>query len=109
MLEAYREVEDGLVGFLRSREQAEFLATSVMAMRTGWFRFVHVKSLESQELRLLLTHRKALQRKTLDIENEIRGSLKTFGCKVGKVSRGGSRRGCVNSSPSIPQAPLQCE
>jgi hypothetical protein len=37
-LEAYQEVEDGLVGFLRSREQAEFLATSVMAMRTGWFR-----------------------------------------------------------------------
>jgi len=57
-------------------------------MRTGWFRFVHVKSLESQELRLLLTHRKTLQRKALDIENEIRGTLKAFGLKVGKVSRG---------------------
>ena len=40
-------------------------------MRTGWFRFVHVKSLESQELRLLLTHRRTLQRKALDIENEM--------------------------------------
>jgi transposase len=57
-------------------------------MRTGWFRFVHVKSPESQELRLLLTHRKLLQRKALDIENEIRGTLKAFGLKVGKVSRG---------------------
>jgi transposase len=57
-------------------------------MRTGWFRFVHVKSPESQELRLLLTHRKTLQRKTLDLENEIRGTLKAFGLKVGKVSRG---------------------
>ncbi len=48
-------------------------------MRTGWFRLVHVKSPESQELRLLLTHRRTLQRKALDIENEIRGTLKAFG------------------------------
>ncbi len=33
VLEAYREVEDGLVGFLRSREQAGFLATSVKASK----------------------------------------------------------------------------
>jgi transposase len=59
-----------------------------LLMRTGWFRFVHVKSPESQELRLLLNHRRTLQRKTLDIENEIRGTLKAFGLKVGKVSRG---------------------
>ena len=31
VLEAYREVEDGLIGFLRSREQAGFLSTSVKA------------------------------------------------------------------------------
>ena len=56
-------------------------------MRTGWFRMVHVKSRESQELRLLLTNRKTLQRKALDIENEIRGTLKAFGLKVGQVTR----------------------
>ncbi|MDJ0941958.1 MAG: efflux transporter outer membrane subunit [Kiloniellales bacterium] len=33
VLEAYREVEDGLVGFLRSREQADFLTTSVTASK----------------------------------------------------------------------------
>ncbi|MDJ0610613.1 MAG: efflux transporter outer membrane subunit [Kiloniellales bacterium] len=33
VLEAYREVEDGLVGFLRSRDQAEFLTTSVEASK----------------------------------------------------------------------------
>ena len=33
VLEAYREVEDGLVGFLRSQEQAELLATSVTATK----------------------------------------------------------------------------
>lgn len=56
-------------------------------MRTGWFRMVHVKGSESHELRFLLTNRKTLQRKALDIENEIRGTLKAFGLKVGKVSR----------------------
>ncbi len=56
-------------------------------MRLGWVRMVHVKSPESHALRLLLTNRKTLQRKSLDIENEIRGTLKAFGLKVGKVSR----------------------
>jgi transposase len=57
-------------------------------MRTGWFREVHVKSEESYRLRLLLTQRRNLKRKFLDIENAIRHSLKTFGLKVGQVSRG---------------------
>jgi transposase len=57
-------------------------------MRTGWFREVHVKSKDSYRLRLLLTQRRNLKRKFLDIENAIRHSIKTFGLKVGKVSRG---------------------
>ncbi|MFQ5974588.1 MAG: IS110 family transposase [Alphaproteobacteria bacterium] len=56
-------------------------------MRLGWIRMVHVKSPESHALRLLLTNRKTLQRKATDIENEIRGTLKAFGLKVGKVSQ----------------------
>jgi len=57
-------------------------------MRTGWFREVHVKSDESYRLRLLLTQRRNLKRKFLDIENAIRHSIKTFGLRVGHVSRG---------------------
>jgi transposase len=57
-------------------------------VRTGWFREVHIKSEESYRLRLLLTQRRNLKRKFLDIENAIRHSIKTFGLKVGKVSRG---------------------
>jgi transposase len=56
-------------------------------MRTGWFRAVHVKSTRSHELKMLLTSRKLLVNKLLDVENQIRGSLKVFGLKVGKVSR----------------------
>jgi transposase len=57
-------------------------------LRTGWFKQVHVKSEESYRLRLLLTHRRNLKRKFLDIENAIRHSIKTFGLKLGAVSRG---------------------
>ena len=37
---------------------------------------------------MLLTSRKLLQSKLLDIENELRGTLKNFGLKVGSVSKG---------------------
>ncbi len=73
---------------MRNKTDRNDARSIAQVMRTGWFRFVHVKSSESQELRLVLTHRKTLQRKTLDIENEIRGTLKAFGLKLGKVSRG---------------------
>jgi transposase len=56
------------------------------AMRVGWFTAVHVKTVESQELRLLLTNRKTLQTGRVALENEVRGTLKAFGLKVGRVS-----------------------
>lgn len=57
-------------------------------LRLGWFRPVHVKSAGSQELRSLLTARKLIQSKLLDIECGIRGVLRGFGLKVGAISRG---------------------
>lgn len=57
-------------------------------MRMGWFRRVHVKSHDSMQLRVLLSNRRLLKRKFLDVENELRGTLKAFGIKIGKVSRG---------------------
>jgi transposase len=57
-------------------------------MRMGWFRPVHVKTLPAQEVRALLTARQLLQRKLHDIELGIRGLLRGFGLKVGKVSEG---------------------
>lgn len=55
-------------------------------MRTGWFREVHVKSHQSQKLRLLLANRRCLLDKRLDIDSQIRGTLKVFGLKTGKVT-----------------------
>jgi transposase len=58
-------------------------------MRVGLFKPVHVKTLVAQEQRMLLTSRKLLQRKLLDVESDLRGTLRNFGLKVGAVS--GSR------------------
>ena len=54
-------------------------------MRAGLYRPVHVKTLRSQKLRMLLTHRKLLQSKAIAIDNDLRGTLRIFGLKVGMV------------------------
>src|SRR3954462_14139884 len=57
-------------------------------MRFGLFKPVHVKTLVAQEQRMLLTSRKLLQRKLLDLESDLRGTLRNFGLKVGVISGG---------------------
>jgi transposase len=58
-------------------------------MRTGWFKAVHVKTQQAQEWRLLLTQRRLLVNKLIDVEAEIRGTLRGFGLKMGRVGRAG--------------------
>jgi transposase len=55
-------------------------------MRLGWFRPVHCKSMSAQETRAILTARKLVQSKLLDVENSLRGILRGFGWKVGKTT-----------------------
>ena len=57
-------------------------------LRLGWYRPVHAKSVSAQEVRSLLTARKLIQAKLLDLESGIRGVLRGFGLKVGPISRG---------------------
>lgn len=52
-------------------------------MRVGLYRPVHVKTLSSQKHRMLLTSRRLLQSKALDIENDLRCTLRNFGLKLG--------------------------
>jgi transposase len=56
-------------------------------MRVGLYKPVHVKTVRSQEIRMLLTARKFVQTKILDAENDLRGLLRNFGLKVGAVTR----------------------
>jgi transposase len=68
-------------------DKADALGIAHM-MRTGWFRQAHIKSESCYRTRLLLTHRRNLKAKFVDLENAIRHSLKSFGVRLGKVGRG---------------------
>ncbi|MEH2515671.1 transposase [Bradyrhizobium sp. AZCC 1610] len=57
-------------------------------MRLGWYRAVHVKNIDMQKMRTLLTSRKLLKRKLIDLENHIRGALRAYGC-LSEPSPGG--------------------
>lgn len=73
-------------------------------MRLGWFRPVHCKSMAAQEVRAILTARKLVQSKLLDVENSLRGILRGFGLKVGKTTRtnfAGRIRELVRGHPNL--------
>src|SRR6201985_1811665 len=55
-------------------------------MRLGWFRSVHCKSAEAEEVRALCTARKLVQSKFYDVEMSLRGILRGFGLKVGRTT-----------------------
>ena len=77
-------------------------------LRSGWYRRVHVKSLESHQLRALLTSRKAILTKCIDLENELRGLLKIFGVRlaprVGHGSFDEAVRGAAEADPLLARA-----
>ena len=58
-------------------------------LRSGWYSRVHVKSLDSHLTRALLTSRKTVLKKCVDIENEVRGLIRLIGIKLpGTVKHG---------------------
>ena len=59
-------------------------------LQTGWFSPVHMKSREAHGVRALLSTRKALLSKTIDLVNAVRGSLKIFGVRLPKTVQHGS-------------------
>lgn len=54
-------------------------------MRMGWYKEVHVKSPENSRYRILLNNRRWLLARKVDLSNQIRGHLKIFGYKLGRV------------------------
>lgn len=55
-------------------------------MRANLFRAVHVKSDSSQRIKMLVNNRRCLVDQRVLLENQIRGTLKTFGFKTGEVT-----------------------
>jgi transposase len=83
------------------RNDARAIAQS---MRVGWFTTVHIKSDASQEQRALLNHRKSLLRKQIDIENEIRGTIRVFGLKlVGHVTHASFEKRVIDLLDDAPR------
>src|SRR5258708_26143577 len=78
-------------------------------IRVGLYRPVHVKTLRSQKLRMLLTHRKLLQSKAIAIENDLRGTLRNFGLKVGMVGKGRFEARIQELVERIPDLAVQVE
>jgi transposase len=68
------------------RRDARLIA---LAVRAGLYRAVHVKSETSHKLRLALTGRQALLRQARQLQGKVRGDLKVFGIKLGRVGSGG--------------------
>ena len=58
-------------------------------VRVNLIRPVHVKTVLSQEKRMLLTNRKFMLKQLCDAEGNIRGTLRNFGLKIGPVTRRG--------------------
>lgn len=67
------------------RRDAEGIAR---LLHLGWFRPVHCKSVSAQEVRVILSARKAIQQNMLALEMSLRGLLRNFGLKVVAISRG---------------------
>lgn len=51
-------------------------------LRSGWYSRVHIKSMESHRVRALLTSRRAVLTKCIDLEQEIRGIFKIYGIRL---------------------------
>ena len=79
-------------------------------LRSGWYRTVHVKSLESHQVRALLASRKAILAKCVDLENELRGLLKIFGVRLASHVAHGSFdetvRAAVSAIPELSKSLL---
>lgn len=58
------------------------------ALQAGWYREVHVKSRDSHRIRAVLRSRELLVKTRGALQNHLRGILKAFGLKIGKVATG---------------------
>lgn len=82
-----RQAHKALSARLNKSDSADAESPAQLA-RTGWFREVHVKSPEADRLRVVLAARRRLISCRKDIEAQLRGTLKTFGIKLGVVTAG---------------------
>ncbi len=76
-----RQVKNALSA-MRNKTDKNDARGIAQLLRSGWYRKVHIKSMDSHHIRALLSSRKAVLDKCVDLENEIRGLFKVFGIKL---------------------------
>lgn len=81
-----RRLKATLAGTLNKTDRNDARGIA-QAVRTGWFRAVHVRSRRSRELRFLPSARKSTLNRVRNAENELRGLMKTFGLRIGPTTR----------------------
>lgn len=74
-------------------------------VRTGWYREAHVKSGPSHMARALLASRALLVAMRGDLDNQIRGLLKTFGVIIGRPAGGFRQRARELSTQDLADRP----
>ncbi len=73
-------------------------------LRAGWFRPVHVKTMDAREQRVPLSARATLVARLKDIANSMRGLLRGFGLRVPRGLRGrwgAAVRDCLAGNPTL--------
>ncbi len=76
-----RQVKNALSA-MRNKTDKHDARGIAQLLRSGWYRPVHIKSMASHHIRMLLSARRALLARCIDLENEIRGLFKIFGIKL---------------------------
>ena len=82
-----RQVKGALKAMLIKTDRRDAIGIARL-LHLGWFRPVQCKSVSAQEVRAILSARKAIQQNMLALEMSLRGLLRNFGLKVGAISRG---------------------
>ena len=72
----------GALSAMRNKTDKHDARGIAQILRSGWYNRVHVKSIESHHIRMLLSSRRAVLSKCVDLENEVRGLFKIFGLKL---------------------------
>jgi len=78
---AARQVK-GALSAMRNKTDKHDARGIAQILRSGWYSRVHIKSMHSHHIRMLLSSRKAVLSKCVDLENEVRGLFKIFGIKL---------------------------
>jgi transposase len=95
---------------MRNKTDKHDARAIAQVLRSGWYSRVHVKSIESHQIRALLSSRKAVMSKCIDLENEIRGLFKMFDIKLpprlGHGAFDAHVRGTIEADPTLSRALL---